>query len=129
MALPPAGGAHGPGLLAGLSSMAKSVSGLLVARVELVALELSEARNHLLELVVVFVLAVLAGAFALAYGTAMIVALSWDTLGWRILLILFLVFAVCAVALAVKARSMLRQDKLGMPETMNEFKADREMLL
>ena len=120
---------HGPGLFAGLSSLAKNAFGLMVSRVELVALELSEVRNHVLELLVVFALAIMAGWFALAYLTAMIVALSWEALGWKILLILFAAFAVAALLLVMKAKAMLKQGKLALPETMNELKADREMLL
>ena len=120
---------QGPGLFSGLSSLARNAFGLMVSRVELVALELSEVRNHVLELLVIFALAIIAGWFALAYLTAMIVALSWEALGWKILLILFLVFAVAATLLALKAKAMLKEGKLGLPETMNELKADRDMLL
>lgn len=120
---------HNPGVVAGLIGLAKNAFGLLVARLELATLELIEVRNHVLALAAVFALAVLAAWFALAYGTALIVALSWETLGWKILLILFLVFLVAAAGLLAKARAMLKENKLAMPETMNELKADRDMLL
>ena len=120
---------HGPGLIGGLTSLAKNVFGLLVSRVELAALELSELRNHLLELLAIFTLAALATLFALAYGTATIVALAWDAMGWKILLLMFLVFAIATVALVAKAMAMLKQDKLALPETMKELRNDREMLL
>lgn len=120
---------HGPGLIGGLTSLAKNVFGLVVSRVELAALELSEVRNHVLELVAIFALAVVCTLFAVGYGTAMIVALSWDTMGWRILLVLFLVFLAVTVGLALKARAMLREGKLALPATMNELKNDRDMLL
>ena len=121
--------AHGPGLMAGLTGLTKNVFGLMVSRVELAALELSEVRNHVVELMVVFALAVICAWFALAYGTAMIVALAWESMGWKILLLLFLVFLAGTVALVVKGRSMLRENKLAFPETMNELKNDRDMLL
>lgn len=119
---------HGPGLMGGISGLAKNLFGLLVSRVELAALELSEVRNHVIELVAIFACAVLAVWFALAYGTAMIVALAWDAMGWKILLVMFLVFAVVTAVLIAKGLAMLKQGKLALPETMNELRADRDAL-
>ncbi len=121
--------APGPGLIGGLTGLAKNVFGLVVSRVELAALELSEVRNHVLELMAVFALAVICTVFALAYGTALIVALAWETMGWWILLLMFAIFLVATAALAAKARAMLKENKLAFPETMNELKHDRDMLL
>jgi uncharacterized membrane protein YqjE len=121
--------APGPGLIGGLTGLAKNVFGLLVSRVELAALELSEVRNHVLELMAVFALAVICTVFALAYGTVLIVALAWEALGWKILLIMFAVFLVATAALVAKAKAMLKENKLAFPETMNELKHDRDMLL
>jgi uncharacterized membrane protein YqjE len=120
---------HGPGLMGGLTGLAKNIFGLVVSRVELAALELSEVRNHVMALLAVFALAVICSWFAIAYGTAMIVALSWEAMGWKILLILFLVFLAITAALAFKAMAMLKEGKLAFPETMNELKNDRDMLL
>lgn len=120
---------HGPGLVGGLTGLVKNVFGLLVSRMELAALELSEVRNHVMALLAVFAMAVICCWFALAYGTAMIVALSWESMGWKILLVLFLVFVAATAALAFKARAMLKEGKLAFPETMNELKHDRDMLL
>lgn len=120
---------HGPGLVGGLTGLVKNIFGLLVSRMELAALELSEVRNHVMSLMAVFAMAVICCWFALAYGTAVIVALSWESLGWKILLVLFLVFVAATAALAFKARAMLKEGKLAFPETMNELKHDRDMLL
>ena len=120
---------HGPGLMGGLTGLAKNVFGLLVSRVELAALELSEVRNHVLALLAIFALAVICSWFAIAYGTAMIVALAWEAMGWKILLIMFLAFIAVTAALAFKAMAMLKEGKLAFPETMSELKNDRDMLL
>jgi uncharacterized membrane protein YqjE len=120
---------HGPGLMGGLTGLAKNLFGLLVSRVELAALELSEVRNHALELVAIFAGAVLAIWFALAYGTATIVALAWEAMGWKILLLMFVVFVVVTAILVFRGLAMLRQGKLAFPETMKELKHDRDMLL
>jgi uncharacterized membrane protein YqjE len=120
---------HGPGLMGGLSGLMKNLFGLLMSRVELAALELAEVRNHLIELIALFAGAVLAAWFAIAFGTATIVAAAWEAMGWKILLIMFLVFAVITAGLVFKGLSMLKQNKLAFPETMNELKNDRDMLL
>ena len=120
---------HGPGLMGGLTGLAKNLFGLLVSRVELAAIELSEVRNHLIELVSLFAGAVLAVWFAIAYGTATIVALAWESMGWKILLIMFVLFLAITAFLVFKGMALLKQGKLAFPETMKELKNDREMLL
>ena len=50
---------HNPGVFSGISSLFKSLFGLAVSRVELAALELSEIRNHIIELLAIFAAAVL----------------------------------------------------------------------
>jgi uncharacterized membrane protein YqjE len=120
---------HSPGLMGGITGLAKNLFGLVVSRLELAALELSEVRNHVIELVVIFALAALATWFALAYGTATIVALAWEEMGWKILLVMFVVFAVITLILVMKGLALLKQGKLAFPETMKELRNDRDMLL
>ena len=120
---------HSPGLLGGITGLAKNLFGLVVSRLELAALELSEVRNHVIELVAIFAMAALATWFALAYGTATIVALAWDEMGWKILLVMFAVFAVITLVLVMKGLAMLKQGKLAFPETMKELRNDRDMLM
>jgi uncharacterized membrane protein YqjE len=120
---------HGPGLMGGISGLAKNLFGLVVSRVELAALEMSEVRNHVIELLAIFAGAVLAVWFALAYGTATIVMLAWDSWGWKILLVMFLVFLAITAVLVMKGMALLKQGKLAFPETMNELRNDRDALL
>ena len=120
---------HSPGLMGGITGLAKNLFGLVVSRVELAALELSEVRNHVIELVAIFAMAALATWFALAYGTATIVALAWEEMGWKILLVMFVVFAVITLILVMKGLSLLKQGKLAFPETMKELRNDRDMLM
>ncbi len=120
---------HGPGLIGGISGLAKNLFGLVVSRLELAALEMSEVRNHVIELVAIFAGAVLAVWFALAYGTATIVMLAWDSWGWKILLVMFLVFLAITALLVMKGMALLKQGKLAFPETMKELRNDRDALL
>jgi uncharacterized membrane protein YqjE len=120
---------HSPGLLGGITGLAKNLFGLVVSRLELAAIELSEVRNHVIELLAIFAGAVLATWFALAYGTATIVALAWDEMGWKILLVMFILFVAITAALVLKGLSMLKQGKLAFPETMKELRNDRDMIM
>jgi uncharacterized membrane protein YqjE len=50
-------------------------------------------------------------------------------MGWKILLVMFVVFAVITLILVMKGLSMLKQGKLAFPETMKELRNDRDMLM
>lgn len=117
------------GLIAGLGGVAKNGIALFLSRLELAALEISELRNHLLKLLWVMALAIMALWFTLAYGTVLLVYLTWDYLGWNVLWLITLGFFSLATILLFYAQGLLRQDKLALPSTMAEIKADREFLL
>ena len=118
-----------PGLIASLGNIARNSIGLVLTRLELAALELSQVRNHLLQLVLVFALAVLLGGFALIYASVTIVYLAWAAIGWVILPIITGVFLLVAIGLIVYARALIASGKLALPATMAELKSDRDMLL
>jgi uncharacterized membrane protein YqjE len=118
-----------PGLIASLGNVTRNAVGLLLTRLELAALELSEVRNHLLKLVLVFALAVAVGSLALIYATVTVVWLAWSVIGWVILPIITGVFLLVAIGLVLYARGLIRSGKLSLPATMAELKSDRDMLL
>ena len=115
--------------MAGVGGIARNLFGLIVNRVELAALELSAVRTNLLKLLLVAALGIFTALFAIAFWSVLVVYLSWDALGWKILLIMTGVFALLALGLVLYARAMLRQGKLSLPATMAELKADRDMLM
>ncbi|WP_028104001.1 phage holin family protein [Pseudoduganella violaceinigra] len=118
-----------PGLIASLAGLAKNCLHLLLSRLELAAIELTEVRDTLLQLSIVFAVAMLAAWFAIAFGTATLIYLCWEAMGWKILLLLAVAFAVVALGLVLWGRSLVRQGKLGLTTTMAELKSDRDMLL
>jgi uncharacterized membrane protein YqjE len=118
-----------PGLIASMAGLAKNCLHLLLSRLELAALELTEVRDTVLQLSIVFAVALLAAWFAIAFGTATLIYLCWEAMGWKILLVLAIAFAVLAVGLVLWGRSLVRQGKLGLSATMAELKSDRDMLL
>ena len=118
-----------PGLTAGLLGLAKNLLGLIISRIELASLEMSEIGANLVRFAVIFVLAAVGLWFAIAFWSVLIVMLAWDTWGWKILALLGMVFTVATVGLVWYARSVLLQGKLSLPQTMAELRKDRDALL
>lgn len=118
-----------PSLIAGLVGTAKNMFALVISRMELAALEFSEIGTHVVKLLLVFSLGILALLFALAFWSGLVVVLAWDALGWKILLILAALFTLVAIGMGLYVRAILCQGRIGLPETMNELRRDRDALL
>jgi len=118
-----------PGLLAGLNGAWRNLAGLLNNRAQLAMLELSQVRTNVAKLLILGVAAIVAALFGLAYWTVLIVYLSWDVLGGKILLIMAVTFTAIAVGAGLYAKSLLGAGKLSMPATMAELRRDRDALL
>ncbi|HYD94762.1 MAG TPA: phage holin family protein [Noviherbaspirillum sp.] len=118
-----------PGLVAGLAGIAKNMFGLLVSRIELAALELGEVRDNLARLLLVGALGIVAVVFALGCWTALLIVLAWEAMGWKILLLVAVVYTLLAVAILRHARAFLAQDRLALPATMAELRKDRDALM
>jgi uncharacterized membrane protein YqjE len=123
-AVPPGGG-----LASNVGTMFASVLKLIGVRLSMAVMELADARDAVLRVLLLGALAVLAAAFALLSLSAMIVALAWDAMGWRILLILFLAYLLLAVGMLWKARSIIASGQIGLPTTLAELEKDRAALL
>lgn len=118
-----------PGLIGGVAELARNTFGLLMSRIELAALELAEVRANALKLAVLFALGVIIAFFAIGYWTVLIAYLSWPVLGWKILLILALVFTAITGGIFYYLKSLIEQGKLSMPATMEELRNDHDALL
>jgi uncharacterized membrane protein YqjE len=118
-----------PGLIVGMAGMARNFFALLVNRIELASVEFAEVRTNLFRLILVAVAGVIVACFALAFWTGLLVFLSWDALGWKILLIVAVAFTVIAVGILLYAKSMLRHGSLSMSATLAELRNDRDALL
>lgn len=117
-----------PGLFAGLSGVGRNLLGLIVSRYELATLELSSVGINLAKVVLAAVIAIFMALFAIAFWSTLIVYLSWDALGWKILLIMAAIFTAATVALGLYARSIVSAGKLSMPATLAELSRDRDAL-
>lgn len=118
-----------PGLIGGLTDLAKNMFGLVMSRIELAAVELAEIRTNLLKLAVLFALGIIIAFFAVGYWTALLVFVTWDALGWKILLIVALACTVIAAGILFYIQSLIQQGKLAMPATMQELRNDHDALL
>jgi uncharacterized membrane protein YqjE len=123
----PASGSS-PGLMAGLTALAANIVGLVLNRIELAALEFSEVRANFLKLMLVFACGITFAWFAFAYWTVLVVFLAWDSLGWKILLIIAVACTLLATGILLYVRSMLERGRLSMPATMAELRNDRDAL-
>lgn len=115
-------------LMSGMMAIGRNFVGLLFNRLELAALEFSEARANFVKLCMLFALGTVVIWFAVAYWSVLIVALAWESLGWKILLILAALFTLAGLGLFMYARSMLKQGKLSMPTTVAELRNDLDAL-
>jgi uncharacterized membrane protein YqjE len=121
--LPPNGG-----LVSNAYAILQTVIKLAGVRVSLALMEFSDARDTLFRVLLLGTLALLGLVFALLSISGMIVMLAWETLGWRIFLILFLVYFLMTIALLCKAHSLIASGKIGFPLTLSELKKDRDAL-
>ena len=116
----------------GLTSHARvlmtNLVGLVRTRSSLAVLELAEARDAMLQVLFMGAAALLLAAFAVACLSALIVALCWDALGWGILLVLFLIYGGLAAMLLQRARAIVASGRIGLPDTLEELRKDREAL-
>lgn len=118
-----------PGLIAGFTNVGKNLFALLISRIELAALELSEIRTNAVKLLLIGALGLIAVWFAIAFWTGLLVALAWDAWGWGILFAIAAGFTILAVAIFFYAKSVVAHGKLSMPATLAELRSDRDALL
>src|SRR5690606_5144492 len=112
----------GSTLLGGVSGLIRNSIGLLMSRVELAAVELAEIRANAGRLVILTIVGAIVAWFAVAYWSALIVYLSWPSLGWKILLIMALVATAAVIAIFLYIRAMVSQGLFSMPATMEELR-------
>lgn len=117
-----------PGLFSSAAAIAGNLLKLFGVRASLATLELADARDAALSVFLLGAAALGAAALALVSLSALVVMLAWDTLGWRILLILFLAYLALAAWLFTRARSIVSSGRIGLPLTLSELRKDRDAL-
>jgi uncharacterized membrane protein YqjE len=117
------------GLISGIGDLVRNLYGLLSSRIELAAVELTQIRGNALKMALLFALATVIAFFAVGCWLALLVYLSWDALGWKILLILAGACTLIVAAILLYIQSLIRHGGLSMPATMEELRNDQDALL
>jgi uncharacterized membrane protein YqjE len=120
---------HRQGLIAGVGDLVRNLYGLLSSRLELAAVELAQIRSNVLKMAALAALAVVLAFFAIGFWLGLLVYLSWDALGWKILLILAVICTAIVVAILLYVLGLIRNGGLSMPATMEELRNDQDALL
>ena len=118
-----------PGLITGVLTIFRNLLGLVINRIELASLELSELSGKLLRCLILFSLAAICLWFAVAFWSVLLVFLAWDSWGWKILAVLAAFFTIAMLAFAWYAYAIVKQGQLSLPATMAELRKDRDALL
>ena len=109
-------------------SLVRHAIGLLNSRVSLAVLELAEARDAFLLVFVLAVIALVMATLTLMAVSALIVVLLWDVLGWRVIVLLALLYTFFTWLCWRAARRLIAEGRLGLPMTMAELRQDRDAL-
>lgn len=117
-----------PGLFSSTTAIAVNALKLLGVRASLASLELADARDAALGVLLLGAAALGAAALSLVCLSALVVMLTWDVLGWRILLILFLAYLALAAGLLWRAHAIVSSGQIGLPLTLSELRKDRVAL-
>jgi len=120
---------HRQGLIAGVGDLVRNLYGLLSSRLELAAVELAQIRNNALKMAALSALAIVLAFFAIGFWLGLLVYLSWDALGWKILLILAVACTIVVLAIVLYVLALIRNGGLSMPATMEELRNDQDALL
>lgn len=116
------------GIADSVRALMRNAIGLLNARLSLAVIELAEARDAFLLIFVLAVLALVMAGLTLMAVSALIVVLLWDVLGWRVILLLVLLYAFFTWLCWRTARGLIVEGRLGLPMTMAELRQDRDAL-
>ena len=115
----------GAGVLSSAGTLAGSLLKLLGVRVSYAMLELADARDAMLRVLLLGVAALGAAALALVSLSAWLVVLLWHALGVWTLLILFVAYAAAKEMPLLRASRIVDEGLLGLPVTVAELQKDR----
>ena len=110
-----------------LRRILSSFFSILQTRLELIGIELAEEKDRLLTVLFMGLAAMMLATMALIALTALIAIAFWDTYRWQALAGITIVYALAALACALRARSGLHNAPMIFEATLNEFEKDREI--
>ncbi len=120
-------GASG-GLFAGAGALGTGLFRLLGLRASYALLELGDARDALLRVLLFGAAALIAAGLALVGLSALLIVLFWHLLGGYIVLILTVAYSLLAGLLLWRAQRIVAAGQVGLPVTLAELRKDRAAL-
>jgi uncharacterized membrane protein YqjE len=112
----------------GIRALLHHAAGLVQARLSLAVIELSEARDAFITVVILAIAALVTTSLALIALSALVIMLLWDAMGLWIIVVVALFYAVLGGWLLRSAIRLVREGRLGLPHTLAELRQDRESL-
>jgi uncharacterized membrane protein YqjE len=125
---PPAGRARGSGLIASLQRLLDSLLEIAQTRIELVASEYEEEREHLRELVLYGMITLFFFGFGVVLLTLFVILLLWDRHGLLVVGGFAAAYLVAGLIALVILLVKVRQRPRLFSATVNELRRDREQL-
>lgn len=119
---------RGEGFFSALRSVAASLGAIAVTRLELASVELALARGQFVR-VLIFVLATIMFGFVALVAASLLVALIfWETHRIEAVAAMVVVYAIIALALALRLKRQLRDWPAPFAATMAELRLDAEAM-
>lgn len=118
-----------PRMTGSLRSVLHHAAGLFQARISLALLELGEARDAFITVFVLAIAALVMAGLAMIALSALIILLLWDAMGAWVIAVLAVLYSALGWLLIRSAVQMIREGRLGLPQTMAELRQDRDALM
>ena len=109
-------------------AMLHHAAGLLQARLSLALIELGEARDAFITVVLLAIAALVMTSLALIAVSALVIMLLWDAMGLWIIVVVAVFYAVLGGWLLRSAIRLISEGRVGLPSTMAELRQDRDAL-
>lgn len=116
------------GVLGSAGALGAGLVRLLGLRASYALLELADARDALLRVLLFGAAALVAAGLALVGLSVLLIVLCWDWLGAYIVLILTVAYGLLAWLLLSRARRIVAEGQVGLPVTLAELRKDRDAL-
>lgn len=122
------GSASSPGLLGSLRGFADNLLGSAHDRLELLAVELQEEKQRLIQVFIWISAIVFLAMLALVFASMAIVVLLWDTHRIAVVCSLAAIYLIALLGVVLGFRNYLRRQPKPFAATLGELRADRECI-
>lgn len=117
-----------PGILSSVRTLADNLLATVHDRVELIALELQEEKNRLIQIFIWISAAIFSGMLALTFASITIVYFFWENARVAALAGLALFYTAALVALVFGFKRFIKRQPKPFAATLQELKSDRSCI-